>query len=361
MRLKINIKKKAMYYNVLIGKGLLNRIPKILKKKPLGNNYVIITDSNVKKLYGDKLLKDLKKEKIEAILISFKAGEKSKNKTIKEKIENKIIESCLSRGTAIIALGGGVVGDLAGFIAATFYRGINFIQVPTTLLAQTDSSIGGKAAIDHPLGKNLIGAFYHPKLVVTDIDILKSLPKKELINGLAEIIKHSLILNKDFFIFLEKNIKKIISLDEKILISTIKKSCEIKKRVVEKDEKEKNFRKILNFGHTIGHSLELVSKYRLSHGQAVSIGIAAEAQISKELGLLKKKDVHRIKSLLEKASLPVKIPKNITAKKIIDAAKFDKKAIKKIPHYVLLERVGKAKLNVKVPNKIISKVICNLK
>jgi 3-dehydroquinate synthase len=221
--------------------------------------------------------------------------------------------------------------------------------------------MGGKVAVNHPLGKNLIGAFYQPKLVFIDINTLKSLSKKDLINGLSEMVKYGLILNKDFFIFLEKNIKKIINLNEKILISAIKRSCEIKKKVIEKDEKEKNFRKILNFGHTIGHSLELVSKYKLSHGEAVSIGIVAEAQISKELNLLKNKDVDRVKRLLEKANLPVKLPKNIDSKKLIYAAKFDKKSIKKIPHYVLLERIGKAKLNVKVPNKIISKVLDGLK
>ena len=360
MELSIDVERTESPYKIVIGMGLLNQIPKILKNKPLGSSYAIITDSNVKKLYGNKLLEELHKEKIKAELLSFKAGEKSKTRNVKEDIEDKIIARGFGRDAAVIALGGGVVGDVAGFIAATLYRGINLIQIPTTLLAQVDSSIGGKAAVNHDLGKNLIGTFYNPKIVFSDVSTLKSLPKSEFVNGLAEVIKHALILDKDFFVFLEENIGRIINLDEDILISTIKRSCEVKKTVVEKDEKEENFRRILNFGHTIGHSLELASNYKLSHGEAVSIGMVVESEISKELGLLKEEYVSRIKGLLKKANLPIKLPEDIELKKIIYGTMLDKKTVKKVPHYTLLEGIGKAKINVRVSEEILSRVLNNL-
>ena len=359
MELSIDVERTESPYKIVIGRGLLNQIPKILKNKPLGSSYVIITDSNVEKLYGNKLLEGLHNEKIEAELFSFKAGEKSKTRKVKEEIENNIIARGFGRDTAVIALGGGVVGDIAGFIAATLYRGVNLIQIPTTLLAQVDSSIGGKAAVNHDLGKNLIGTFYNPKIVFSDVSTLKSLPKSEFVNGLAEVIKHALILDKDFFVFLEENIGRIINLDEDILISTIKRSCEVKKTVVEKDEKEENFRRILNFGHTIGHSLELASNYKLSHGEAVSIGMVVESEISKELGLLKEEYVSRIKGLLKKANLPIKLPEDIKLKKIIYGTMLDKKTVKKVPYYTLLEGIGKAKINVKVPGEVLGRVLNN--
>ena len=360
MELSIDVKNKESYYKIVIGKGLLNQIPKILKNKPLGNDYAIVTDSNVKELYGNKLLEGLHNEDIEAELFSFKAGEENKTRNVKEEMEDKIIASGFGRDMAIIALGGGVVGDVAGFVAATLYRGVNLIQVPTTLLAQVDSSIGGKAAINHQSGKNLIGTFYNPKIVFADVDALKSMPKSEFANGLVEMIKHALILDKDHFIFLENNIDRITALEEDILISAIKRSCEAKKIAVEKDEKEENFRKILNFGHTIGHSLESASNYNLAHGEAVSIGIMAESEISKELGLLNEKDVSRIKYLLRKANLPIEVPKSIEAEKIIYGTMSDKKTIKKVPYYTLLEGIGKAKINVNVSEDILFRVLNNL-
>jgi len=360
MELSIDVKKTGSPYKIVIGRGLLNQIPKILKNKPLGNDYAIVTDSNVKELYGNKLLEGLHKEKIEAELFSFKAGEKSKSRGVKEEIEDKIIAKGFGRDMAVIALGGGVVGDVAGFVAATLYRGVNLIQAPTTLLAQADSSIGGKAAVNHQSGKNLIGTFYNPKIIFADVDTLKSMPKSEFANGAAEMIKHALILDKEHFVFLEDNIGRIIGLEDDILISAIKRNCEAKKIAVEKDEKEKNFRKILNFGHTIGHSLELASNYNLSHGETVSIGMVAESEISKELGLLNKEEVSRIKALLKKANLPVEVPKDIEAEKIIYGTMSDKKTIKKVPYYTLLEGIGKAKINVKVSEDILFRVLNNL-
>ena len=360
MELSIDVKNKESYYKIVIGKGLLNQIPKILKNKPLGNDYAIVTDSNVKELYGNKLLEGLHKENIEAELFCFKAGEESKTRNVKEEIEDRIIASGFGRDMAVIALGGGVVGDMGGFVAATLYRGVNLIQVPTTLLAQADSGIGGKAAVNHQSGKNLIGMFYNPKIVFADVDTLKSMPKSELGNGLAEVIKHALILDKELFVLLEDNISRIIDLDEDILISILKKSCEVKKTVVEKDEKEENFRRILNFGHTIGHSLELASNYNLTHGEAVSIGIVAESEISKDLGLLDEEIVSRIKALLKKANLPVEVPKGIEAEKIIYGTRLDKKTIKKVPYYTLLEGIGKGKINVNVPDEVLFRVLNKL-
>jgi len=360
MELSIDSKKKESSYKIVIGSGLLSQVPKILKNNPLGNDYAIITDSNVKELYGNKLLEGLHKENIKAELFCFNAGEESKSRNVKEEIEDKIIASGFGRDMGIIALGGGVVGDVAGFVAATLYRGVNLIQIPTTLLAQADSSIGGKAAINHQYGKNLIGMFYNPKSVIVDVETLRSMPKKEFANGLAEVIKHALIMDNELFVLLEDNISRINNLEGEILISIIKKSCKVKKTVVEEDEKEENFRRILNFGHTIGHSLELESDYNLSHGEAVSIGIVVESEISKELGLLDEEEVSRIKVLLKKANLPVVVPKNIGAEKIIYGTRLDKKVIKKVPYYTLLEGVGKAKINVEVSEETLFRVLNNL-
>src|SRR5436309_595603 len=238
----------------------------------------VITDSNVGALYGKEFLRALRQPR--EYLLSIPAGEKSKNRRIKERIEDRILSLGVTRDSLIVALGGGVIGDLAGFVAASLLRGLPYVQIPTTLLAQVDSSIGGKVAIDHPLGKNLLGAFYQPHKVYINVATLTSLPDREFRCGLAEVIKYGAILDKDLFRYLEREYGQIMAKHESCLLRIIKRSCEIKKSVVEQDEKETGLRRILNFGHTIGHAIEVLSGYRIRHGNAIAIGMVAEARMS---------------------------------------------------------------------------------
>lgn len=328
-------------YDILIGDGLVDDLVQELKQNPIANAYAIITDSNVEKVYGKKLLKDLQKKNLHLHLISFPAGEKGKNRKTKEKIEDKMLNLALGRDTCIIALGGGVVGDVSGFVAATYMRGVPYIQVPTTLLAMVDSSIGGKVAVDTKKAKNSIGAFYQPKKVIIDLNFLKTLPKNEFVNGLVEVIKHALIKDRNFFHFIEKNIGKILNYDLDILRHTIKRSCEIKAEIVMQDEKEKGLRKILNYGHTIGHAIESASNYKISHGNAIAIGMSYATKLSAKLGFLDEGSVIRQNNILEYIGMPHKISHHkLNPKKILDHIQFDKKIINGKINFVLLNAIG---------------------
>lgn len=330
-------------YDIVIDKGLFNNLAAELKQKPLGSAYAIITDSNVEKIYGKKLLKNLQNKNIHAYLISFPAGEKSKNRRTKEKIEDEMLKLNLGRDSCIIALGGGVVGDVTGFVASTYMRGIPYVQVPTTLLAMVDSSIGGKVGVDTMHAKNVIGAFYQPKKVVIDLDFLNTLPKSELSNGLAEIIKHALIKDKDFFHFLEKNIDKILRSDLDSMKTAIKRSCEIKASVVMEDEKENGIRRVLNYGHTIGHAIESALNYRISHGNSISIGMSYAAKLSAKLGFMHEGSVIRQNNLLEYAGLPRKLSHHkLKPKKILEHVQYDKKIMDEKINFVLLKSIGDA-------------------
>lgn len=330
-------------YDILIDKGLLDNLAEDLRNKPIANAYAIITDSNIKKIYGKKLLKNLQNKNIHAHLISFPSGEENKNRKTKEKIENEMLKLELGRDTCIIALGGGIVGDTAGFTAATYMRGIPYIQVPTTLLAMADSSVGGKVGVDTWNAKNVIGAFYQPKRVIIDLNFLKTLPKKELINGLAELIKHALIKDNKFFHFLEKNIDRILECNLGILTQAIKRSCEIKASIVMEDEKEKGIRKILNYGHTIGHAIESALNYKISHGNSIAIGMSYAAKLSAKLGFLNEGSVIRQNNLLEYIGLPHKLSHHkLKPANILKHIKYDKKIINEKINFVLLNLIGDA-------------------
>ena len=330
-------------YGILIGQGLFDDLAAELKNKPIANAYAIIADSNVENIYGRKLLKNLQNKNLHAHLITFPAGEKNKSRKTKENIENKMLGLALGRDTCVIALGGGVVGDVAGFAAATYMRGIPYIQVPTTLLAMVDSSIGGKVGVDTVHAKNAIGAFYQPKKVIMDLNFLRTLPKKELINGVAEIIKHALIKDKDFFHFLEKNVDKILKYDLESLKSAIKRSCEIKASIVMQDEKEKGLRRILNYGHTIGHAIESALNYKISHGQAIAIGMSYAAKLSAKHGSLHQGSVIRQNNLLEYIGLPHKLShRKLKSNKILKHIPYDKKIMDGKMNFVLLNSIGDA-------------------
>ncbi|MFH1256548.1 MAG: 3-dehydroquinate synthase [Candidatus Diapherotrites archaeon] len=342
---KVRVKLRGKFdssYEIVIGRNLLKKIPAELKKKKYGNRYAIITDSNVGKKIGKKFAGEMKGIKLACELIVFPAGEKHKTLVTVEKLQEKMLAKGFDRKDCIIALGGGVTGDLAGFCAATFMRGIPFVQVPTTLLAMVDSSIGGKTGVDIKGGKNFSGAFYQPKKVFIDVSLLKNLPEKELRNGLSEVVKHAIIADERLFSFLESNVKNILKRDEAVLEKIIAKNCAIKAEVVEKDEKEENLRRILNFGHTIGHAIESATGFKkFSHGEAVAIGLHAEALVAEMVSCLSWVSGLRIRVLLEEFGLNTTLHKGISAKKILAEMKHDKKAIGGKVKFVLPQKIGK--------------------
>lgn len=333
-------------YDIEIGYNLFNKLVYDLEKGLVKNvyKYAIITDDIVEKLYGKKLLKLMKDKGFNVDLFVFPAGEKSKTRKTKEYIEDEMLKKGYHRDSCIIAVGGGVVTDLAGFIAGTFGRGIPFINYATTILAAADASIGGKTAVDTELATNLIGLINQPHKVYIDINTWSTLPKKHIANGLAETIKHACIGDKEFFEFLEQNIDKVINekgeavLDKAVCTKICKKNCEIKYNVVRKDENEKNLREVLNLGHTVGRAIETLSNYSLLHGEAVSIGMTAE-----EFGYINKEEAHRVISLYEKIGLPTSIPDNISKEDLIKKLYTDKKVRKGEIRFVLQDKIGSIK------------------
>jgi 3-dehydroquinate synthase len=332
--IRVSLKDKS--YDIRIGKGILRRI----NFRNFGaSQYAIITDSIVKNLYGRKLQRLIEDQRLEVELIDFPAGEVSKNWVEAGNLGRKLAKLGFDRDSLIIALGGGVVGDLTGFIASFYLRGIDYIQMPTTLLAQVDSSIGGKTGVDIPEGKNLFGYFHQPKEVCIDIETLETLPEREIKNGLAEIIKYGMTQDRELFEFLEKNIEKR---NENFYLRVIETSARIKSRIIEHDEKEKELRKILNYGHTIGHAIEGIKGYRgITHGEAVAIGMVYEGKISSELGFLKRNDLERQNKLIDRAGLPTRYKGNI--KGLLKIMKRDKKSRNEKLYFVLPIKIGKVK------------------
>lgn len=349
------LKKVDNSYRITIGKGLFPQIVKHIADSNYGK-VAVITDTNVNKLYGKKLLAMLEDKKVPTGLFTFKAGEASKTRQIKERLEDALTRKGFKRDCVIVALGGGVVGDLAGFVASTYMRGVPFIQLPTTLLAMVDSSIGGKTGVDSPYGKNLIGAFYQPKAVFIDVETLKSLNKKEMLNGIVEMVKHGIIADKKYFLFMQDNIDRIYKLEEKILIKAIKRSCQIKKEVVEEDEKESNIRKMLNLGHTIGHAIEKTSGYKFSHGISVGMGLVVETKIAERLNMISFVESKKIIDLITKLGIKIKFS-DVDIKSIIKNTLFDKKNTAGKTNYVLPLKVGKVAIDVPVKEKIIFEVL----
>lgn len=303
---------------------------------------VIISDSNVATLYGNKLLERFIQRGIKADLLQFPAGEKNKNRRAKEKLEDQLLALGCSRDTCLIALGGGVTTDLVGFVASTYCRGVPVIYIPTTLLSMIDASIGGKTGVNTVFGKNLIGSFYQPKAVFIDMSYLSTLSKREIKNGLSEMIKHGLIADKGYFKFLQEHQEAILALKEKSLKEAIFKSCIIKAKIVEQDEKDNHIRKLLNFGHTIGHGLETITRYQLNHGEAVALGIVAESYLSYKLGLLSQSALDEImKTLKSFGTLTVK-KLSFAFSDFEKALLLDKKNNNNKIHIVMLEQIGKA-------------------
>lgn len=343
-------------YNIRIGIGLLTQVGPMLKEMGCADKAIIITDPTVKKLYGRSLKQSLTASGFKAALLEVPEGEEQKSLETAGRLYNELTEFYAERATPILALGGGVIGDLAGFVAATYMRGVPLVQIPTTLLAQGDSSIGGKVAVNHGLLKNKIGAFYHPRLTISDISTLKTLSPRELSDGLAEIIKHGVILDGEFFSYLEENLDKIKSLDNQVLERVISRSAKIKAGVVEKDELDLGLRNILNYGHTVGHAIESVSELKVWHGEAVAIGMLAEARISNRLGILTEDEVARIKNLIAQAGLPTELP-SLELEKLIQAMKHDKKVLQGKLKFALPKSIGEAFITDEVSPSLIEKAL----
>lgn len=343
-QITVHVKVKPQQYTIYIGYNILDTIIKIITEHMYGNRYALITDSTVKKLYAEVFVHKMKEQGLDVLLLDFPAGELYKTRETKQMLDDQLLSHRFGRDSAIIALGGGVVGDVAGFVAATFMRGIPYIQIPTTIIAQADSSIGGKTAVDYPQGKNLIGSFHHPRSVFIDTKTLATLDERSFKSGFIEIIKHGLIRDRDLFNYFTQNLEYIMSRNHEKHARTItelmKRNCKIKNDIVREDAKEQNIRKILNYGHTIGHAVEHLSGYRLLHGEAIAIGIVTEAFFSWKLGFCTQKDYARQYETIKKVNLPYKIPEEIDNKDIIQTMYVDKKARGKQPEFVCLKQIG---------------------
>lgn len=351
--IKVGLKKRS--YNIYVGYNISSRIDKLIPRSLLKSPNLLITNKKIYSLSGRNILKRFKKASVMIVPDSERA------KSLK--VYNQIIESLSKIGKktrpVIIALGGGVIGDVAGFSASTYRRGIPYIQVPSTLLAQVDSSIGGKVAIDTPEAKNLIGSFYQPKCVISDTKLLNTLPKKEIVNGMAEVIKYGIIKDKAFFLYIEKNLKNILALERNSIEHVVSRCASIKARVVEKDEFDsKNIRAILNLGHTIGHAIEASFSYskKYTHGEAVAIGIVLAARISLKLGMISERDAERIKNLIKRAGLPVKAG-GADVKKIMLAMAYDKKFTRGRNRFVLPRGIGSVRIVEGISDTLIRKVL----
>jgi 3-dehydroquinate synthase len=331
-------------YSLLIAPSCFHRIPEDIKKHKFGKKYCIITDTNVKKLYGKELLKLMREKGLDATMISFQAGERHKTLKTVEKLTNQMVQLGHNRKSCVIALGGGVTGDIAGFVASMYMRGIPYIQIPTTLVAMSDSSIGGKTGVDLTGGKNLIGAFIQPKKVYIDPQVLSTLSKKQVRNGLAEIVKHGLIADKSILKILKKQSEKALAAHTTTITQLLVKSCRVKGRVVEKDELEKGLRMILNYGHSIGHAIEHASHYNLNHGEAIAIGMNLENRLAVDKKILSPKNCERIEELLKLLKLPTHIPAKIDRKPILKALSRDKKNQGETYTFTLLKRPGTPKI-----------------
>lgn len=343
MQIKIKINNvKDCSYPIFIESDSFKHIVNFLGKKFPESACVIITDKTVEKLYGEKLRALLKKSGRKVFLFSIPPGEKSKNQKNKTIIEEKMLKERIERQSVIIALGGGVVGDLAGFIAATYMRGISYIQVPTTLLAMVDSSFGGKTGINTAQGKKLVGSFWQPEAVFIDFKYLETLSQKQFINGLIEAVKMFITSDATSFSYAEKNIGKLLGRNRQVIKNVVKNAILVKAPIVEKDERDTGERAILNFGHTIGHAFEKLGKYKILHGYAVALGVIVEAGISLSIGQLKQSDYLKIKEFMaDKIGIDLKYFRAYKPKEIIDNMKSDKKNKNGKPHYVILKEIGK--------------------
>ncbi len=354
-RLPIRLRKTVDdSYDIVIGTSIARAAKDIRKRWPAARKF-IITDTNVEPLYARSLAWSFRQEGEQVPVLAFPAGEAQKTRATRDRIEDEMLARGVTRDALLIAVGGGVVGDVAGFVAATLLRGIAYVQIPTTLLAQVDSSVGGKVAVDHPLGKNLLGAFHQPRMVYIDLATLRTLPDREFRAGMAEVVKCAAIFDRTLFAYLEKNARRILRKEPSCLRVIVQRSCELKAALVEKDEREAGPRRLLNFGHTIGHALEARMRYTMLHGEAVAIGMAVEAELSAGMGLASARDAARLVALLGLYALPTTLPARVTLEELLPYTARDKKATGGTVHYTLLRRIGAARHGIPVTHSTIMK------
>jgi shikimate kinase/3-dehydroquinate synthase len=355
------VETKTQSYPIFVGHGLLDKLGEKMKKAALSGTATIISDENVFSLYGIEVERIIKKAGFAVNSFVVPPGEETKSMDYAIKIYDFLVEHRAERDDIIIALGGGMVGDLAGFVAATFLRGMPWIQVPTSLVAMVDASIGGKVGVNHPEGKNLIGAFYQPNLVLADPQALTTLPQRELTSGWAEVIKHGMILDEEFVQFLESDVNKLIKLEPELVNRAIARSAAIKAQVVSQDEKEREGKRtILNYGHTIAHGLEAATQYkRFLHGEAVAIGMAGAAKLSQRLGLLSSAGMERQQALLQKFDLLTDFP-GLDLTEITKAMELDKKIKEKAIRWVLLQDIGNVVIRSDVPQEDVLAILQEL-
>ena len=361
--IKLKISTKTQKYSIIIGSNLVSNISKITKNNSINfKKCLLVIDKNISKKIISKIKKSLNKTNL--YVHFFNASEINKNQNSVSKILDILLKENFSRDDCLISIGGGITGDISGFAASLFKRGLKFINVPTTLLSQVDSSIGGKTGVNTKYGKNLIGSFYQPNLVISDIQFLETLPKREIICGYGEILKHSLIANKSFYKFLDKNSDKILQLSSPFIEKAIYESCKIKKNVVEKDEKEKGLRKILNFGHTFAHAYEASLGYskKLNHGEAVILGMKSALNFGLKKDLIQKNDYKSIINHISKANLPSKISKFFKIRdlnKILSFMVKDKKNNSDKINLVLLKKIGYPIINKEYKKNILAEFLKN--
>lgn len=344
-------------YPILVQQGVLDAIGDDLRQRALGKRYFIITDDQVNRLYGERLRNSLSSAGLQHDLLTFAHGEASKNIATIADLCRELARLGADRKDCVIALGGGVAGDMAGFVAAIYMRGIPFVQVPTTLLAQVDSSVGGKTGIDIPEGKNLVGAFYQPRAVYIDSAVLTTLPQAELLNGLAEVIKYGVIYDRSFFAFLEEHHQAILAVDLPLLEEVICRCCSIKAAVVAADEKESNLRRILNYGHTLGHAVEAASDFTIAHGMAVAMGMVAVNSIAVAKSLCAPEEATRIKRLIELFGLPTAIPAELQRQQMKSFLRTDKKAVGGRPFFVLPSAIGQVVISDQVEEVLVDRAL----
>ncbi len=336
--LKVNLGERS--YPICIGEKLLDQSELLTQHIP-GNSALIVSDETVAPLYMDKIENALSNIRHKTLVLPD--GEEHKNLNVLNTIYNSLLENKLDRNTTLIALGGGVIGDITGFAAASYQRGVHLIQIPTTLLSQVDSSVGGKTAVNHPLGKNMIGAFYQPKAVIADTSTLNTLEQRQLCSGIAEVIKYGLIRDIPFLEWLESNMDSLLDRNADALAYAIERSCRNKAEVVAADERENGQRALLNLGHTFGHAIETGMGYGAwLHGEAVASGMVMAARLSNKLGWISEADVDRVINIIERANLPVKAPEQISVDNFIELMSLDKKVTDGILNLVLYKAPGKA-------------------
>ncbi|MGE0520015.1 MAG: 3-dehydroquinate synthase [Candidatus Binatia bacterium] len=332
-------------YPIAIGAGTLPRLGARVRELGLGKRIAVVTNTTVARHYREVVSRSLADAGFTVTVLEVPDGEEHKNLAWLTFLYDRLVDARLDRGCAIVALGGGVIGDLAGFTAATFQRGVPVVQVPTTLLAQVDSSVGGKTAINHPGGKNLIGAFHQPRLVWIDVHTLRTLPRREMRAGLAEVIKHGAILGPELFDLLERRLEDVLAFDEALCVEVVRQNCAIKSAVVAEDERESGYRAVLNFGHTIAHAIEMLTDYRgFLHGEAVAIGMAFAARLSVARKICDREVADRIVALLKRAGLPTEIPAELVGPNMVLAVEADKKVASGKVKFVVIEEIGRVRL-----------------